>query len=117
MRTIMLAVSALAMGASPAAAQTVDVGDVGGLVNVTIPANILNNSLNQNEIEILNDNNVNIAAPISVQLPIGIAANFCGVAANVLVADLKQDGQADCTASNASRALGQQVLRQHARQP
>ena len=117
MRKMMIAAAALAasgMVAAQAAAQ-VTVGDTGGLVNVTITdTNVLNNSLNANELELLNNNNV--AVPVSIQVPIGIAANLCGVAANVLVADLKQDGQADCTASNASRALGQQVLRQKVRQ-
>ena len=115
MRKILIA-AALAAGAAavPAAAQ-VTVGDTAGLVNVTITdVNVLNNSLNANELELLSRNNV--AVPVSIQVPIGIAANLCGIAANVLVADLKQDGQADCTASNASRALGQQVLRQKVRQ-
>ena len=112
MRKIMLAAAALAMTA-PAAAQNVDLS--GGLVDVTIQdVNVLNNSLNQNQIEILNNNN--IAVPVNVQVPIGIAANVCGIAANVLAADLKQDGKAECTATNASSALGQQVLRQKVRQ-
>ena len=115
MRKMMIA-AALAAVATPVIGQEVTVGDTAGLVNVTIPANLLNNSFNQNEIEILNDNQVNIAAPISIQVPVGIAANLCNVTANVLVADLKQDGKADCTAQNASRALAQQVLRQKARQ-
>ena len=113
MRKMMMA-AAFAVAATPALGQ-VTVGDTGGLVNVTITdTSVLNNSLNANELELLNNNNV--AVPVSVQVPIGIAANLCGVAANVLVADLKQDGQADCTASNASRALGQQILRQKVRQ-
>jgi site-specific recombinase len=76
--------------------------------------NVLNDSLNENQIEILNNNNV--AVPINVQVPIGIAANVCNVAANVLAADLKQDGEADCTATSGSQALGQQILRQKVRQ-
>lgn len=112
MRRMMIA-AALAAAASPAVAQNVDVS--GGLVDVTIQdVNVLNDSLNENEIEILNNNN--IAVPIEIQVPIGIAANVCGIAANVLAADLRQDGEADCTARNSSRALGQQVLRQTVRQ-
>lgn len=111
----MIIAAAIAAAATPAIAQ-VTVGDTGGLVNVTVPVNVLNDSLNDNEIEILKNNNVNVAAPISIQVPIGIAANLCGIAANVLVADLKQDGEAACNATNASEALGNQIVRQKARQ-
>lgn len=110
MRKFMIAAAAIA-AASPALAQGVQ----GGLVNVQVPVTVLNGSLNNNEIEILKNAGVNVAAPISVQVPVGIAANVCGIAANVLTADLKQDGSADCTASNTSRALGEQILRQNAR--
>ena len=113
MRKLMITAAALALGTTPALGQ-VTVGDTGGLVNVTITdVNVLNNSLNENELELLSRNNV--AVPISIQVPVGIAANLCGVTANVLVADLKDDGEAQCKASNASRALGQQVLRQTVR--
>ena len=113
MRTMMVTAAALALGTTPAFAQNVDVG--GGLVDVTVQdVSVLNDSLNENEVEILNNNNV--AVPVSVQVPIGIAANVCGIAANVLAADLKQDGEAECTATSGSRALGQQVLRQKVRQ-
>lgn len=109
----MMIVAALAAAATPAVAQNVNVG--GGLVDVTVQdVNVLNDSLNANQIEILNNNNV--AVPINVQLPIGIAANVCGIAANVLAADLKQDGSAECTATSGSSALGQQILRQKVRQ-
>lgn len=112
MRKTMI-VAALAAAASPAVAQNVNVG--GGLVDVTVQdVNVLNDSLNENQIELLNNNNV--AVPINVQVPIGIAANVCGIAANVLAADLKQDGEAECTASSGSSALGQQILRQKVRQ-
>jgi hypothetical protein len=112
MRKTMI-VAALAAAASPAVAQNVNVG--GGLVDVTVQdVNVLNDSLNDNQIEILNNNNV--AVPINVQVPIGIAANVCGIAANVLAADLKQDGKAECTATSGSSALGQQILRQKVRQ-
>ena len=120
MRKMML-VSAVAatMTAAPAAAQ-VTVGDVGNLVNVSITdINVLNDSLNQNEIDILRNaeiiKNNNIAVPINMQVPIGIAANFCGISANVLVADVKDGDPVNCTAKNGSRALGQQVLRQTVR--
>ena len=112
MRTMMIA-AALAAAGAPAVAQTVDVS--GGLVDVTIQdVSVLNNSLNQNEIELLSRNNV--AVPITVQVPIGIAANVCpNVNAAVLAQQLRQTGDANCTATSGSRALGQQVLRQTVR--
>jgi hypothetical protein len=109
MRKIMMA-AALALGtttvAAPAAAQQ------NGLVNVEITnVDILRNSLNKNEVEILNNllNNNQIAVPINVQVPIGIAANVC----NTTVAVLSAAGSGgECTAEQASRALGQQWLKQ-----
>jgi hypothetical protein len=50
--------------------------------------------------------------PITVQAPIGVAANVCNVAANVLAADVNQGGTADCDATTTSRALTQIVQRQ-----
>lgn len=49
--------------------------------------------------------------PVTVQAPIGVAANVCNVAANVLAADVNQDGTATCDAQSTSRALNQIVLR------
>jgi len=54
------------------------------LVNITIT-------------DVLNDNQVNL------QVPIGVAANVCGVDANVLARQRKGDsGPIDCTASNTA---------------
>ena len=104
MRKMMIA-AALAAAATPAAAQ-VDVG--GGLVDVTIQnVDILNNFLNDAQIAALN----NVSVPITVQAPIGIAANVCGVDANVL-AQQKKAGDATCEAQSGSRALAQLVDRQ-----
>ena len=107
MRTLIVA-AALAAMTSPAIAQNTG----GGLVAVNISNNdVLNNSLNRNELELLSRNNV--AIPVTVQVPIGIAANVCpNVNAGVLAKQLKQTGKASCTATSGSRALGQQVLRQ-----
>ena len=63
--------------AGPAAAQPVVTG---GLVNIMIT-------------DVLNDNQVN------VQVPIGIAANVCGVQANIL-AQRNTQAPIDCTASS-----------------
>ena len=63
--------------AAPASAQPPVV--TGGLVNITI-------------VDILNNNEVN------VQVPIGVAANVCGVQANVLAQGGIQE-PVDCTAA------------------
>lgn len=46
---------------------------------------------------------VNVVAlnGVNVAVPIGIAANVCGVNAAVLAQDLAQDGSATCEAQNA----------------
>lgn len=64
------------VGVAPAAAQPVVTG---GLVNITI-------------VDVLNNNEVN------VQVPIGVAANVCGIQANVLARGGIQE-PVDCTAA------------------
>ena len=97
MRKMLFAAAALA-AATPAVAQ-VNVG--GGLVDVTIQnLDILKNFLNNAQIAALN----NVTVPVTVQVPIGVAANVCGVDANVL-AQQRKTGDATCTARNGSRAL------------
>jgi hypothetical protein len=68
----------------------------------------LKNFLNNSQVAVLN----NVSAPVTLQVPIGVAANVCGIAANVLAADLKQDGKATCDAENGSEALTQAAIRQ-----
>ena len=65
----------LAMTVVPALAQP----EQNGLVNIAI-------------IDVLNNNEVN------VQVPIGVAANVCGVQANVLAQQNTQSAPVDCTA-------------------
>jgi hypothetical protein len=71
-----------------------------GLINV----NVSNN-------EILEE--LNLSAPITVQAPIGIAANICGVNANVL-AEQRRNGDDTCDAQSNSAALQRLVTRQQA---
>lgn len=105
MRKMMIAAAAAALGSTPAVAQ-VDVG--GGLVDVTIQnVDILNNFLNDSQLAALD----NVSVPITVQVPLGVAANVCGVNANVLAQQEKAEG-AKCTASSGSKALAQVVNRQ-----
>ena len=89
---------------APAAAQVLS----GGLINVTVPitdVNILNDSLNKNQIAALN----NISVPVVVQVPVALAANVCGTT----VALLSAAGSGGvCTATAGNRTLGQAIVRQ-----
>jgi hypothetical protein len=109
MRNIMMA-AALALGATsiaaPASAQVLN----GGLINVTVTdVNILNDSLNKNQVAALN----NIAVPIVVQVPVALAANVCGTTVAVLSA--AGSGGA-CNATSSNRTFGQAVVRQALKQ-
>lgn len=99
-RTMMLAAALTTATAFPAMAQN---QDSSGLVTVNV-ANVANN-LAQNL-------KVNVSQiPVTVQVPVGIAANVCGVDANVL-AQQKGSGGATCDATSTSKALDQAVQRQ-----
>lgn len=110
MRKIMLAAAlAAGVGSAPSFAQT-DIGNSQGLVNVVIGVDdisILNNFLNQSQISILDNMNV----PITVQVPISVAANVCGTTVAILAVDRKT-GDNTCNATSANRFLAQQVVRQ-----
>jgi hypothetical protein len=104
MRKFMIAAAAVAAAASPAAAQ-VNTGS--GLVAVNIQdVDILNNFLNDTQIAALNE----LSVPVTVQVPIGVAANVCNISAAVLA---KQAADAaPCDAKSGSRALAQNVITQ-----
>lgn len=107
MRKILMAAAVIV--ATPALAQ-VNTGS--GLVAVNVQdVSILNNFLNKDQISALN----NVSAPITVNLPVGLAANVCGVNANVL-AKQKNAGGATCTAKSGSKALAQNVITQTLKQ-
>ena len=98
MRKLILA-AAIAAAPTTAFAQ-VNVG--GGLVDVTVQnVDILKNFLNDTQIAALN----NVTVPVTVQVPIGVAANVCGVNANVLASQRKAGDPVTCTARNGSKAL------------
>jgi hypothetical protein len=104
MRKMIFAAAALSLGATPALAQ-INTGS--GLVAVTIQdVSILNNFLNNDQISALN----NVSAPITVNVPVGIAANVCGVSAAVL--GKSGGGNPTCTAKSGSKALAQNVISQ-----
>ncbi|MBA3446150.1 MAG: hypothetical protein H0T56_00805 [Pseudaminobacter sp.] len=85
--------------AFPAIAQTQE-----GLVNVNLGDVVLK--------EIASDIDVDVSQiPVTVQVPVGVAANVCGVDANVL-ASQKKDGAVNCDAKSSSQALTQVVQKQ-----
>ena len=98
---------ATASAAVPASAQFQQ-----GLVVVTIDdVSILNNFLNDDQIAILN----NLSVPVTVMIPIGVAANVCGVSAAVLATAAASP--AACNAETGSQALAGFVNRQLLQQP
>ena len=104
MRTLMIAAAAFAAAATPAFAQ-VNTGS--GLVAVNVQnVDILKNFLNNDQISALN----NVSAPITVNVPVGIAANVCGISAAVL--GKSGGGSPTCTAKSGSKALAQNVISQ-----
>lgn len=90
MKKYLIAIAVASAVAAPAAAQQ------NGLVNVDV-SNVLNNL----DLDLLNNSLNNN----TVQVPIGIAANVCGVNANVLAAQRKSGDPVNCTARNTSNAL------------
>ena len=70
-------------------------------VAVAAPANAALINANVVLIDVLSDNQV------IAQVPVGVAAALCGVNAAVLLAEAEQ-GDSECTATNTSRARGQQ---------
>lgn len=91
-----LGVTAITLSAPAASQQS-------GLVNVDV-SNVLNNL----DIDLLNNSLNNN----QVQVGIGVAANVCGTTVALLVADMKDDGRATCTASSVNDALKQAARRQ-----
>lgn len=92
--------ASISFASIPAAAQTQT-----GLVNV----NLGDVTVQDNLKNILNNNN--IAIPVNVQVPIGIAANVCGTTVALLQKDLKA-GNNTCKATTANAALAKIVARQ-----
>jgi hypothetical protein len=107
MRKIMFAVAAAAVAATPALAQ-VNTGSVNGIVAVNIQdVSILKGFINNDQISALN----NLGVPVTVNVPIGVAANVCNVSAAVL-AGQRGTGAAPCDAKSGSKALAQNVITQ-----
>jgi len=103
MRKLMIAAAAVAAVATPALAQ---VNTSGGLVNVSVQnVDILKNFLNNDQIAALNG----IQVPVTVAVPVGVAANVCGVSAAVLG---KSTTDPVCTARTGSKALANSFAKQ-----
>jgi hypothetical protein len=99
MRIILPALAACTLMAAPASAQLVGGGLV--VVNMSDVIDDIAVAINVEENQI----------PVTVQVPIGVAANVCDVNANVL-AQQRKEGTATCTAENTSTALNQAVQKQ-----
>lgn len=97
MKKLLLASALIVSAGSPALAQQ------NGLVNVDV-----SNVLNDLDLDLLNNSLNNN----TVQVPIGIAANVCGVDANVLAGQRKSDSPVNCAAKNTSQALKQAAKKQ-----
>jgi hypothetical protein len=111
MRKLMIAAALAAAGTTAAVPAAAQLNNQQGLVSVNIQdVTILENFLNDTQIAALNNLNV----PITVQAPIGIAANVCGVSAAVL--GRSGNTNPTCQAKSGSRALAQLVSRQHLQQ-
>jgi hypothetical protein len=98
-RTLLAAALMVGVGSTV----TMSAQEQSGLINVTL-TNVANN--------IARDLNIEVSqVPVTVQAPIGVAANVCGVDANVL-AQQRKEGNTNCDAKTTSRALNQIVQRQ-----
>ena len=92
----LLGATVVAAGISPVMAQQ------SGLVNVDI---------SDVKADIAKNINVDVSQiPITIQAPVGVAANVCNVAANVL-APANQGQAANCKATSTNTALNQIVQR------
>jgi hypothetical protein len=102
---------ALALSTAPAFAQgdqnaMPDHGTANGMVNVSVSnLDVLGDFVTKDQAAALKD-----GFPITVQMPIGIAADACGVSADDL-AKTKKGATPSCGARNGSRALAEQVLK------
>jgi len=106
MRKMMIAGAALMAATTTPAFAQVNLSQ--GLVDVTIQnVSILNDFLNHDQIMALSG----LSVPVTVQVPVGVAAAVCGVDANV-IAKQKKSGDYSCPATTGSKALAQSVAKQ-----
>jgi len=67
-------------------------------------------TVNVSDTEVLNE--LNLDAPITVEAPVGIAAQVCGLDANVIAKQKKDDEEFSCEAENSSQAFANLVSKQ-----
>ena len=73
-----------------------------GLVNVTLGDVVIS--------QLVNDLNVDVSQiPVTLQVPVGVAANVCDIDANVLASDKSGPDGATCEATNTSQAFSNLV--------
>ena len=111
MRKMMIGAAVALATAAPAAAQ---VQVPSGLVNVSVGNVVLNNILSPEEVNVLTENDILNNNAVLVLVPIGIAANVCGVSAAVIG---RSTSDPVCTANNSTRSQGlaQAIRKQHLR--
>lgn len=103
MRLILPALAACALVATPVSAQLVG----GGLVVVNVSDVIDDIAVDLN----ISENNI----PVTVQVPVSVAAAVCGLDVNVLAKQM-QDGQRTCDATSNNAALNKFVQKQMRKQ-
>jgi len=80
---------------------------------VNIPSGLVVVNLSDVSLDIARNLNVDVSnIPVTVNVPIGIAATVCNVAANVLATQRDASGDRTCTATTTSTALNDIVQRQ-----
>ena len=87
-------------------------GDAGGAATGSGLGSLISVDLSQIRAEVAK--NVNVAledVPITIQLPVSVAANVCGVNVNVLSVQVPTGGST-CTATTSSPTLEQEVRNQ-----
>ena len=106
MRKIILA-GAAALSLAACSSSGTGTGDTGGGTSLS---NLINVNLSDVAAEIAKNVNIDLSrVPITIQLPITIAANVCGVDVNLLSAQVNT-GNNTCTATATSPTLEQEVV-------
>jgi hypothetical protein len=82
-------------------------GAAGNMVSVSIPSvDVLGDFVSDSDAKALDS----AGLPMTVELPLGIAANACGIDQDELEKSMKKGG-ASCTARNGSRSLAEAVMK------
>ncbi len=106
MKKIILA-GAAALSLAACSSSGTGTGDTGGGASLS---NLINVNLSDVAAEIAKNVNIDLSrVPITIQLPITIAANVCGVDVNLLSAQVNT-GNNTCTATATSPTLEQEVV-------